>query len=113
RYWVHHPSPLTEDAVVDERLAGYPVAVFLPHGRPAAETPIVIGLQGMAAPYQWNAFLVPTLLDMGIACVLFDTPFAGERSLSRNYRGHVLSEARPLWEQNVRFQASLVLRLME
>ncbi len=113
RYWVHHPSPLTGNAVVDERLAGYPVAVFQPHGRLATETPVVIGLQGMAAPYQWNAFLVPTLLDMGIACVLFDTPFAGERSLSRNYQGHVLSEVRPLWEQNIRFRADLVLRLME
>ena len=26
----------------------------------------------MAAPHQWNGFIVPTLLDMGIACVLFD-----------------------------------------
>jgi hypothetical protein len=75
RYWVSHPYTFTGSAAVDERLSGYPVAVFLPYGRPAQETPLVVGLQGMAAPYQWNAFLVPTLLELGIACVLFDTPW--------------------------------------
>ena len=113
RYWVHHPSVLTGNDHVDERLSGYPVVVFQPHGRPASQTPIVLGLQGMAAPWQWNAFLVPTLLDMGIACVLFDTPFAGERSLSRTHRGDVLSEVRPLSEHGVKVRAGLVPRLME
>jgi len=112
RYWVHHPFPFSGNTVVDERLAGYPVAVFQPHGRPAHETPVVLALQGMAAPYQWNAFLVPTLLDMGIACTLFDTPFAGERSLARNHRGDVVSEIIPLREQQVPLRANLVLSLM-
>lgn len=76
-------------------------------------TPVVVGLQGMAAPYQWNTFLVPTLLDMGIACALFDTPFGGERSLARNHSGNVLSEVVSLREQQVPLRTDLVLSLME
>ena len=63
RYWVHHPFEVSGHPEVDERLSGYPVVVFQPPGRPAPRTPTVIGLQGMAAPYQWNGFLLPTLLD--------------------------------------------------
>src|SRR5262245_7445509 len=96
RYWVHHPFAFTGSPAVDERLSGYPVALFQPHDRPAGETPLLIGLQGMAAPYQWNDFLVPTLLDQGIACALFDTPAAGERSLARTYDGEVLTELQAL-----------------
>jgi hypothetical protein len=113
RYWIHQPIKFTGNQEIDERLSGYPVAVFQPECRPAHQTPTVIGLQGMAAPYQWNAFLVPTLLDMGIACVLFDTPLAGERSVARNHRGDVLSELMPLLEQNVTPHAGLVPLLME
>lgn len=113
RYWVHHPFEFTRIPEVDERLSGFPVAVFQPERRPPGETPVVIGLQGMAAPYQWNAFLVPTLLDMGMACVLFDTPFAGERSLARNYRGNVVSEIVPLLERNTPLRVGLVPLLME
>lgn len=112
RYWVSDPYPIFGNAHVDERLSCYPVAVFQPH-RPALETPVVVGLQGMAAPYQWNGFLVPTLLDMGIACVLFDTPLAGERSLARNYRGDILSEVLPLAKEGLATQASLMPRLMD
>lgn len=113
RYWVQHLYPFTSNTIIDERLSSYPVVVFQPHNRAAHETPIVIGLQGMAAPYGWNAFLVPTLLDMGIACVLFDTPLAGERSLARKFNGDVVSEVVPLLEQNVVVQASLVASLMD
>jgi pimeloyl-ACP methyl ester carboxylesterase len=113
RYWVHHPIEFMRKQEIDERLSGFPVAVFRPEGRPAHETPTVIGLQGMAAPYQWNAFLVPTLLDMGIACVLFDTPLAGERSLARNFRGDMLSELVPLLEQSSKVEVGLVPLLME
>ena len=113
RYWIRHPFPFTDNADVDERLAGYPLAVFQPQGRHPRETPVVVALQGMAAPYQWNAFLVPTLLDMGIACAMFDTPFAGERSLARNHRGNVVSEVIPLHEQRVTLRTSLVLSLMD
>jgi pimeloyl-ACP methyl ester carboxylesterase len=66
----------------------------------------------MAAPYQWNAFLIPTLTDMGIACVLFDTPLAGERSLARTFNGDILSELFPLSKQRAALNASLVHRLM-
>src|SRR5207244_1200096 len=85
RYWVYHPINFCGQADVDERLAGYPVAVWVPPGRPAHETPVVIGLHGLAAPYLQNGFLLPTLLDRGIACVLFEAPAAGERSLVRAY----------------------------
>jgi hypothetical protein len=113
RYWVHHPFPFTGHAEVDDRLAGFPVAVFGPPGRPAHQTPVVLALQGMSAPWHWNAFLVPPLLDMGIACVLFDTPFAGERSLARNHRGDIVSELAPLLERRVRPGAALVPLLVQ
>ena len=113
RYWVHHPYGFTGNQVVDERLSGYPVAVFQPAERPAHETPIVMGLQGMAAPYQSNGFLVSTLLDMGIACVLFDTPLAGERSLARNYQADIVSELIPFLGHNLRFRSSFVPLLMD
>src|SRR5215475_8330526 len=92
RYWVHRPATITGHTDVDDALSSYPLLVFVPHGRDPSQTPLVLGLQGLAAPWQWNAFLVPTLLDMGIACALFDTPLAGERSLARNHRGDVVSE---------------------
>ena len=113
RYWIHSPYAFTGHPEVDDCLSGYPVLLFQPAGRPAAETPVVIGLQGIAAPLQWNAFLVPTLLDMGIACVLFDTPLAGERSLTRNFRGDIVSEVVPMVRKRVRVGAPLVLRLMD
>src|SRR5262245_2343803 len=55
RYWIHHPFQFTGNSAVDERLSGYPLAVFQPSGRAPHETPVVIALQGLAAPYQWNA----------------------------------------------------------
>jgi hypothetical protein len=113
RYWIYHPFAFTGDAVVDERLSGYPVAVFQPDRRPAHETPLVVGLQGMAAPYQWNAFLVPTLLDMGIACALFDLPLAGERSLARNFRSDVISEVTAVLERGVTLGPAFVFRAAE
>jgi hypothetical protein len=113
RYWVHHPYPLTGHPGADERLAGYPVAVFLPSGRPAGETPVLVGLQGMAAPYSWNSFLVPTLLDMGIACVLFDAPLAGERSLARKANGSIFTELLPLARLGVTLDVAVVGRLLD
>src|SRR4051812_25535133 len=62
RFWVHHPRTITGHQEVDDALTNYPIAIFKPSNRDPAHTPIVIGLQGMAAPYQWSAFLVPTLL---------------------------------------------------
>jgi hypothetical protein len=113
RYWIHHPFPFTGNAGVDERLSGYPVVVFQPHGRDPGQTPVVIGLQGMSAPFQWNTFLIPMLLDMGIACVLFDIPLAGERSLARNYRGNILTELAPLLDYEVKLGTALVPRAVE
>jgi hypothetical protein len=113
RYWVSHPFSFTGSAPVDERLSDYPVVVFQPDRRACHETPVVIGLQGMAAPYQWNAFLVSTLLDMGIACVLFETPLAGERSLVRNYQADIVSEIAPLAQHGVRIGSSLFSFLLE
>jgi hypothetical protein len=112
-YRVHAPAALTGRADVDERLTTYPVAVFLPPGRPAAETPLLLGLQGLAAPYQWNGFLVPCLLDRGIGCVLFDTPLAGERGLARRFDGDVLEELAALVERGVAVTAALANRLIK
>jgi hypothetical protein len=111
RYWVHHPLTFCGRADVDERLSGYPVAVFQPPGRPTHETPVVIGLQGLAAPYTQNAFILPTLLDRGIACVLFEVPAAGERSLVRAYDSDVLTELQGFADRGVRITARLVIGL--
>src|SRR5262245_6603472 len=113
RYWVHRPFDFTGNPAVDERLSGYPVAVFLPHGRDPRHTPLVVGLQGMAAPHQWNAFVVSTLLDMGIACALFDTPLGGERSLGRRHDGDVVAEAVALIENGVELKAALLSRMLD
>jgi pimeloyl-ACP methyl ester carboxylesterase len=113
RYWVRDPFPFTGNAAVDEALAGFPVAVFQPPGRPPEQTPVVLALQGMAAPFQWNAFLIPALLDMGIACVLFDTPAAGERSVTRRANGDLLDELAGFVERRAPITPPLVLRLVE
>jgi hypothetical protein len=49
-YWIHHPFAFTDIAVVDERLSGYPVAVFQPADRSPQQTPVVLGLQRLATP---------------------------------------------------------------
>jgi hypothetical protein len=113
RYWVRHPYVFTGNREVDERLSGYPVALFQPSGRKPEETPVLVGLQGMAQPYVFNSFLVPTLLDMGIACVLFDTPLAGERSLVRNGLGDIVGEIVPLVARRVHIRSSLLQRILE
>ena len=113
RYWVWQHHTFTGNREVDDRLSGYPVALFQPHGRRPEETPILVGLQGMAQPYVYNSFLVPTLLDMGIACVLFDTPLAGERSLVRTGQGDIVSEIVPLVGRHVHVRCSLVQNIME
>ncbi|HEY8503686.1 MAG TPA: hypothetical protein VIL46_03835 [Gemmataceae bacterium] len=113
RYWVHHPCRVTGRPEIDERLSDYPVAVFLPPGRRPAETPVLIGLQGLAAPYHWNGMFLPTLLDMGIACVLFDTPLGGERSLLRLHDGNVLAELEALQRGGVRVTPGLVRWMFE
>ena len=113
RYWIHHPYAFTGHPAADERLSGYPVAVFLPQGRDPASTPLVVGLQGMAGPYQRNGFLVPTLLDMGIACVLFDTPLAGERSLARDFQGEAVNEVAALLYHKAPLRPSILPAMME
>jgi hypothetical protein len=112
-YWVRDPFAFTGNAEVDEALSGFPVAVFQPHGRAPEQTPVVVALQGIAAPYQWNAFLVPTLLDMGIACVLFDTPAAGERSVTRRASGDVLDELVGFVERRAPITPPLVLHMVD
>jgi hypothetical protein len=113
RYWVRHPYTFTGNRDVDERLSGYPVALFQPQGRSPEQTPVLVGLQGMAQPYVFNSFLIPALLDMGIACILFDTPLAGERSLIRTGEGEIVSEIVPLIARRVHIRSSLLLHIME
>lgn len=111
RYWFHEPFSYTGVADIDERLSGFPVAVFLPQNRPAQHTPLVIGLQGMCAPYGLNAFIVPTLTQMGIAVALFDTPLSGERSLVRSFTAVVENEIKPLIQRGVCFDTKLLLQI--
>lgn len=98
-------------ADIDERLSGFPVAVFLPHNQSAKDTPLVIGLQGMTAPYSWNGFIVSTLTQMGIAVALFDTPLAGERSLVRTFTAIADHEIKPLIDRGISFDTELLLCL--
>nr|WP_041233716.1 hypothetical protein [Cylindrospermum stagnale] len=109
RYWFHESDYFTGASDVDERLSGFPVSVFLPQNRPAQDTPLVIGLQGMCAPYSWNAFIVPTLTQMGIAVALFDTPLAGERSLVRTFTAVAEKEIKPLVDRGIPFDSKLML----
>jgi hypothetical protein len=111
RYWFHEPFNFTGVTDIDEQLSFFPVAVFLPHDRPAHQTPLVIGIQGMCAPYGWNAFIVPTLTQMGIAVALFDTPLAGERGLARTFSGLVQNEIAPLLDRRVLLDTQLLLRI--
>ncbi|MBD0304923.1 MAG: alpha/beta hydrolase, partial [Tolypothrix sp. T3-bin4] len=111
RYWFDEPFAYTGVADIDERLSGFPVAVFLPDNRPRHQTPLVIGLQGMSAPYGWNAFIVPTLTHMGIAVALFDTPLAGERSLVRTFTALVENEIKPLVDRGIPFDTKLLLQI--
>ncbi|WP_392481793.1 alpha/beta fold hydrolase [Nostoc sp. C110] len=111
RYWFHEPFSYTGVADIDERLSGFPVAVFLPHNRSAQDTPLVIGLQGMTAPYSWNGFIVSTLTQMGIAVALFDTPLAGERSLVRTFTAIADHEIKPLIDRGISFDTELLLCL--
>ena len=113
RYWFYKPFTFTNVAEIDERLSSFPVAVFLPFNRDPSCTPLVIGLQGMCAPYGWNAFIVPTLTQMGIAVALFDTPLAGERSLVRSFTAQVEKEVKPLLDRNVPFNSEFLLRTFQ
>lgn len=111
RYWIHDPFTFTGVADIDDRLSGFPVAVFLPPNRPARQTPLVIGIQGMCAPYGWNAFIVPTLTQMGIAVALFDTPLAGDRGLARTFSGLVQNEIAPLLARGISLDTKLLLSI--
>lgn len=113
RYWFHQPYAYTGVADFDQRLSGFPVAVFLPSHRSPHLTPLIIGLQGMCAPYQWNHFIIPTLTQRGIAVALFDTPFAGERSLVRTFTAVPQNEIKPLAEKGVIFNTQLLLKIFE
>ncbi|MFM7405410.1 MAG: alpha/beta hydrolase [Cuspidothrix sp.] len=110
RYWFYEHYAYTGVADIDDRLSGFPVAVFLPP-HPRQDTPLVIGLQGMCAPYGLNAFIVPTLTQMGIAVALFDTPFAGERSLVRTFTAKLEKEIQPLIDRGIPFDTKLLLHL--
>jgi hypothetical protein len=111
RYWFHEPFAYSGVADIDERLSGFPVAVFLPDNRPRHQSPEAFGLQGMSAPYGWNAFIVPTLTQMGIAVALFDTPLAGERSLVRTFTALVENEIKPLVDRGIPFDTKLLLQI--
>jgi len=92
RYWIDAPCELTGEARADVVLSRYPVHVFLPQDRPAAETPIVLALQGIANPWYENLFILPTLLSRGIAVVFVEQPFAGERGFAPDKPGELLEQ---------------------
>ncbi|MBP0018993.1 MAG: alpha/beta hydrolase [Cyanobacteria bacterium SBLK] len=111
RYWYDNPFSFTGIEEIDDRLSGFPVAVFAPRDRHPRESPLVIGIQGMCAPYNWNAFLVPTLTQMGMTVALFDTPLAGERSLARTFTADFCDETQPLLQENITFDTELLMQI--
>jgi pimeloyl-ACP methyl ester carboxylesterase len=113
RYWVYHPFDFLGQPDTDKALCSFPLAVFQPPHRDPAHTPVLIGLQGMAAPYSWNSFLVPQLVDRGIACVLFDTPLAGERGVVPDPSEDVLRKLTPLVERGIPLTIRLVRGMFE
>ncbi|HLP88570.1 MAG TPA: alpha/beta hydrolase [Nostocaceae cyanobacterium] len=113
RYWFDELYSYTGVADIDQRLSAFPVAVFLPQNRPAQGAPLVIGLQGVSAPYQYNGFIVPTLTKMGFAVALLETLFAGERSLVRTFTTKPHKEIQPLVERNIPFNTDLFLRMFQ
>jgi len=98
RYWYDAPFEFTGCEEIDARLSAFPVAVFLPP-RCHPQTPLVIAIQGMCAPYTWNAFIIPTLTQMGFMVALFETPLAGERSLTRSFSANFLDEVHPFLQR--------------
>jgi len=113
RYWVYHPFTVTNNKEIDDRLTSYPVVVFTPTNRCASETPVLFSLQGMAAPMEWNAFLIPVLMDMGIATVMFESPLGGERSYARLHNGNIAQEIFPLLQKNVNFGSETLAKMMD
>lgn len=107
RYWIEHPRHFTGNDRIDQRLSNYPLAIFQPD-RTGWDTPIVIALQGMAAPWGWNGFIVRMLLDMGIAVLMLDSPFGGERSMMRRHDGQIAPEMAEL----VRCKAAMDLECL-
>ncbi len=114
---VYHPYPFTGRGDVDEALSRFPVAVFLPHGfgerRPAHETPVVLAMGGIGAPYEHSGFILPMLLDMGIAVVLVESPLAGQRGLVKNLPVDLGRELRPLIDRGVPLDPPFLARLMD
>jgi hypothetical protein len=113
RYRVEHYFPFTGVRAIDDRLSAYPVAVFLPANRPPERTPAVIVFQALCKPLSWGAYLVPLLVDRGVACVMIEVPLAGDRSLVASHRGDVLEEFAPLCEAGVSPAGDLLPHLME
>jgi pimeloyl-ACP methyl ester carboxylesterase len=114
RYWVHDPYEFTGNAEVDGKLSGFPVAIFMPNRGAAADAPLVLCVQGMAQPWQASGFAVPVLLGMGIACVLLDSPLAGERSfVPQAPGGDMLGQLAPLRQRKVQIKPDLISRMVE
>lgn len=113
RYWVHNPYEMLGQPDADKALTSFPLAVFQPPHRDPARTPVLLALQGMAAPYHWNSFLVPQLVDRGIAVALFDTPLAGERTLIADGTEDILRKLTPYVERGIPLTLRLVQGMFE
>ena len=112
RYRLHRPHVYTGDEAVDRAISTFEAAVFLPPAA-GAHTPIVIGLQGIGAPYQRSAFLASALVSAGIGCALFETPLSGSRGLRNDPSSNAALEVLPLVERGVRLDAAFAGRLFD
>lgn len=89
RWWIDPPGrKIFNMENVDRTVSPFPLAVFAPASAQST-TPVIVCIQGLSAPYGWNAFLIPTILSMGLVAVLIEAPLAAERSPARDFTAHV------------------------
>lgn len=112
RYRVRRPFAYTGDAAVDEALSTYEAAVAWPAVlRPGA--PVVVGMNGIAAPYETAAFVLDAVTAAGGVGVLVETPLSGSRSLVGDRSRNPARELAPLVERGVAVTPAFLRRLME
>lgn len=113
RYRLTNFRSYTAITVVDEALSSFEVIIAPPQGREPGEAPVVIGLEGIGAPYQRLGYIVPVITAGGAGCILFETPFSGTRSLLHSAARNIPGELAALSEAGVSLKPSFMARLFE
>lgn len=80
RIKVQNPRVWSGVPEVDEALTNYEIHVASP--KRSGKIPVLISTQGITAPINFSFYQIKQTLDMGIAWVGIDTPFAGSRTIT-------------------------------